>query len=483
MKLDKARYIPTIGLEVHIQLDTVTKLFCADTTEFDAEPNTQISEVSLAYPGALPVLNAKAVDYAVKLGAAIGSDFSRYMIFDRKNYFYPDLPKGYQITQDTTPICLGGRIPIRRENGELFYIQLNRVHIEEDAGKSIHADSGNYSYIDYNRAGVVLLEMVTEPVICSSKDASLFLQEVRRLVRFLGIADGNMGEGSLRCDANISIRREDEEKLGSKVEIKNLNSFKFVQKAIEYEIKRQQELLQKGEGIDSETRLYDSVRNITVGMRSKETLNDYRYFPDPDLSPVVLSEEKIDRIKAEIDVVPWELEDQLSATGELSYQDISLIASDLEIYHYFKRLIEFDVSLKQAANWIAGPIKTYLNKEKSAIANFPIVPETLAVLIKAVENKDIPYKIASSELWEKLLSEPNSKVENLVSRYKQQIEGQGDDLEEIILKIAQENKKEFTAMKNGKKKLVGLFMGLIMKAVDGKVDPAKAREILFKIEL
>lgn len=482
MILVNENYIPTIGLEVHIQLSTNTKLFCSDSTHFKAEPNTQISEVSLAYPGSMPVMNEKVIRYAIKLGLACGSEISRYMIFDRKNYYYPDLPKGYQITQDNSPVCIGGKIPIILNNKTLE-IKLNRIHIEEDAGKSIHDEKGDNSYIDFNRAGVVLLEMVTEPVIHSSQEASRFLQQVRRLVRFLGIGDGNMEEGSLRCDANVSVAQKGSEFLGNKVEIKNLNSFKFVQKAIDFEIQRQVQLLEKSEPIESETRLYDSDKNLTKGMRSKETLNDYRYFPDPDLSPVTVSDLLLEDLKAEMEIVPWELEERLAEISDLNDQDRKIISNSLGTWHYFKDLTDRGINPKVAANWISGPIRTILNQEKLEISDFPVSPESLAILVTAIEKKVLTYKIASGEILDMLFAQKGRGVKSVIEEFSEHGKGTNQDLEDLVRQVVMANPEEFRSLKQGKKKLVGMFMGLIMKETGGKADPNLAREILMKIEL
>jgi len=304
------KYQPVIGLEVHAQLSTASKIFSSESTAFGAEPNTQVSSISLAHPGVLPKLNKTALEYAIKMGLACQSEISRFVIFDRKNYFYPDLPKGYQITQDRTPICKGGFVTIPSSSGEKN-IQLNRIHLEEDAGKSIHTGDKNDTLIDFNRAGVPLIEIVTEPVIQYSEDAAAFLTEVRKLVRYLNICDGNMEEGSLRCDANISVKLAGAPELGKKVEVKNMNSIRNVQRAIDIEIERQISLLEQGGTVVSETRLFDADTSETRSMRAKEELNDYRYFPDPDLSPVVISDAWLQTIKVSMQKLP-KLTDQIS---------------------------------------------------------------------------------------------------------------------------------------------------------------------------
>ncbi|MDH5604342.1 MAG: Asp-tRNA(Asn)/Glu-tRNA(Gln) amidotransferase subunit GatB, partial [Cyclobacteriaceae bacterium] len=385
MKQTDSEYIPVIGLEVHIQLNTKSKLFCDDFNEFGSAPNNNVSIISLAHPGTLPVLNKAVLEKAVKLGKACHCDIATEIIFDRKNYFYPDLPKGYQITQDRTPVCRGGYIPVKLKSGGIREIALTKIHIEEDAGKSIHEEGGDESLLDFNRAGVPLLEMVTDPVINSSEEASSFLYEVRRLVRYLDVSDGNMEEGSLRCDANISVRKASDHVLGSKVEVKNLNSMKNVQKAIEHEIERQVLLLKKGESILSETRMYNAGNGKTYGLRNKETLNDYRYFPDPDLSPVRLSEDFIARITGEMTDNPWEIELQLEKDYNLPEYDASVISENKQLVMFFKEICGHTENYKGASNWIMGPIKSYLNTNKIDIGDFPIAAHKISEIINLID--------------------------------------------------------------------------------------------------
>ncbi|HAP61065.1 MAG TPA: Asp-tRNA(Asn)/Glu-tRNA(Gln) amidotransferase GatCAB subunit B, partial [Cytophagales bacterium] len=356
------KYIPTIGLEVHAQLNTESKIFAPDATAFGQDPNTQISVVSLAHPGTLPKLNRAVVEKAMRMGIACGSKISPIQIFDRKNYFYPDLPKGYQITQDHTPICVGGEVPIRTEAGERT-VKLNRIHLEEDAGKSIHADGEPDTRVDFNRAGVPLIEIVTEPVIDSAEEAAAFMAQIRRLVRFLDVCDGNMEEGSLRCDANISIRPVGQEKLGAKVEVKNMNSLRHVARAVNYEIARQSALLDAGEPIISETRTYNVQQNKTYGMRTKEELNDYRYFPDPDLSPLVISDSWLQEVKSAMPELPWALEQRLQSEYNLPAMDAGVLTDTKAMADFFLAMVDQGAKAKAASNWLMGPVKGYLNDQ------------------------------------------------------------------------------------------------------------------------
>jgi aspartyl-tRNA(Asn)/glutamyl-tRNA(Gln) amidotransferase subunit B len=324
------RYDLVIGLEVHAQLSTESKLFCGDSTAFGAEPNTQISEVSLGYPGTLPVLNKKALEFAISMGLACSCKISQTTFFDRKNYFYPDLPKGYQTTQDNAPICVGGEVPVRPKGQPNRVVRLNRIHLEEDAGKSIHEDGGKETLVDLNRAGVPLIEIVTEPEMHSSEEAYAFLYEIRKLVRYLGICDGNMEEGSLRCDANISVKPKGSTVLGSKVEIKNMNSLRFVQKAIEFEWLRQTQMLENGKIIVSETRQFNPQNGETSSLRSKETLNDYRYFPDPDLSPVLVSDEWLKEIRKSLPTLPETYYEKFTSKLGLPEQDAIFLTENKE---------------------------------------------------------------------------------------------------------------------------------------------------------
>lgn len=409
------KYIPTIGLEVHAQLNTESKIFAPDATAFGQDPNTQISVISLAHPGTLPKLNRAVVEKAMRMGIACGSKISPEQIFDRKNYFYPDLPKGYQITQDHTPICVGGEVPIRTEAGERT-VQLNRIHLEEDAGKSIHAEGEPDTRVDFNRAGVPLIEIVTEPVIDSAEEAAAFMAQIRRLVRFLDVCDGNMEEGSLRCDANISIRPVGQEKLGPKVEVKNMNSLRHVARAVNYEIQRQSALLDAGETVLSETRTYNVQQNKTYGMRTKEELNDYRYFPDPDLSPLVISDQWQDQVRVGMPELPWALEQRLQSAMGLPALDAGVLTDTKAMADYFLAMVEGGSPPKAASNWLMGPVKGYLNDQSVEIEKFPLSPERLTGLIRLVEEGTVGHTVAAQQLFPLMIRQPDQTAEALAQR-------------------------------------------------------------------
>ena len=379
-----------IGLEVHAQLLTKTKLFCADETRFGAEPNTHISPFTLGYPGTLPVLNKEAVRLAIKMGLACNSEIESWNYFARKNYFYPDLPKGYQISQHTTPICKGGYVKISSASGEKR-IQLNRIHLEEDAGKSMHDIDDQFTSLDFNRAGVPLIEIVTEPCLCSADEAVTFLTNLRRLLRYMDICDGNMEEGSMRCDANVSIRRTGDNRLGTKVEIKNLNSIRNVKRAIEYEVNRMRKLAERNEIIIQQTRSFDALNGNTFSMRSKEEANDYRYFPDPDIPPFEVKPELLERIQSEIPPLPEQLVEKYMKSYQLSRYDAEVITDDKETSDYFEAIIRLTPAYKAAANWLLGPVKSYLNENGISISGLTLKPSVLAALISLVEEGRIHF--------------------------------------------------------------------------------------------
>src|SRR6478609_3890827 len=379
------KYQPVIGLEVHAQLSTASKIFAADSTEFGNMPNTHISPITLGHPGSLPRLNKKVVEYAVKMGLACGCEINRYTFFDRKNYFYPDLPKGYQTTQDNAPICKGGRVIIRTEAGEKT-ITLNRIHMEDDAGKNLHLAGETDTLVDYNRAGVPLIEIVTEPDIRSSEDANAVVTELRKLVRYLEVCDGNMEEGSMRCDANISVMLKGAKEYGKKVEVKNMNSMRNVQRAIDFEIIRQIEALEKGETIFSETRQFDAVNGTTHGMRTKEELNDYRYFPEPDLQPVKVTDEWLNEIKSTMPPLPAELYEKFTKTYGLPVYDALVLTDAKEIALFYESVCSFTKNYKAASNWVMGPVKSYLNELTLHIDDFPIPAKMIGELIALVDS-------------------------------------------------------------------------------------------------
>ncbi len=397
------KYETVIGLECHIQLLTKTKMYSSDPAEYGGIPNTNVSVLTLGHPGTLPVVNERAIEFAVRLGLAINANIREQNQFARKNYFYADLPKGYQITQDKTPICNGGFIPIKLKDGSEKHIDITRIHMEEDAGKSLHDIDAFDTLIDLNRAGTPLLEMVTEPVIKSGEEAYAYLNEVRKLVRYLDICDGNMEEGSLRCDANISVMLKGSKTFGKKVEVKNMNSFRNVQRAIDFEIKRQIDLLENGEEIAGETRSYDAIKDLTFSLRSKENANDYRYFPEPDLQPVFIQQEYINQVKATLPVLPSELFRRFTEEYKLSAYDAYQITDSKELATYFLNLIEKNSNYKAAANWLMGPIKSFLNERAMHLSDFPLQPSQIAEIIELIDAGKVSHTAAAQVLFPVLI--------------------------------------------------------------------------------
>jgi len=473
------KYTVVIGLEVHAQLLTKSKIYNTDSAEYGGAPNTHVSVITLAHPGTLPKLNKKAAEFAMKMGLACNCEISRYQIFDRKNYFYPDLPKGYQLTQDRTPICKGGYVTITSKEGDKN-IPLNRIHIEEDAGKSLHLDNETDTLVDFNRAGVPLIEIVTEPALRSSEDAGAFVSEVRKLVRYLEICDGNMEEGSLRCDANVSVMLNGANVYGKKVEIKNMNSIRNVQRAIDHEAERQINLIEKGEQVISETRTYDVSTGDSFGMRTKEELNDYRYFPDPDLSPMVVSKEWLAEIKKTMPALPRELQQKFIIEYKLPAYDAQVLTDAKEIANYFEVVCEHCKNFKAVSNWVMGPVKTYLNELKENEFQFPVSPETLANLIGMVEEGKVSFAVASQKIFQELIKRPDQSPMQLA----QQLNLLQDSNENSILPIVEQVIKEFPLKveeyKKGKKAIVTMFMGEVMKRSKGKADPRLATELILR---
>jgi len=472
------KYKVVIGLEVHAQLLTESKVFCADSTEYGALPNTNISVITLAHPGSMPKLNQSAVDKALMMGLACGSEITRYNIFDRKNYFYPDLPKGYQITQDKTPVCMGGSITINKEDGTEKDIGLTRVHMEEDAGKSIHMEGDPDTIVDFNRAGVPLIEIVTQPEIESSEEAYAFLTEIRKLVRYLEICDGNMEEGSMRCDANISVMLQDATEFGKKVEVKNMNSIRNVQRAIEHEIERQILLVEAGKEIISETRNFDAPSGKTTGMRTKEELNDYRYFPEPDLSPMVISDEWLDSIRAKMPPLPRELYNRFIEAYNLPVYDAQVLTDNKDVALYFEALCKHTKNYKAASNWVMGPVKSYLNELTLHVHDFPIKPEKIAAMISLVDNGSVSFSAASQKLFPALAGKPEADPLKLAEELDLIHESDHDSILPMIEEVLASYPDKVAAYRNGKKGLLGMFMGEIMKKSRGKADPKVTNQLL-----
>ena len=474
------KYSPVIGLEVHAQLSTLSKIFAGDSAMFGDAPNTNVSVVTLAHPGTLPKLNKKAVEFAIKMGLACKSEISRWQIFDRKNYFYPDLPKGYQNTQDKTPICKGGYVTIKTSSGEKLNIVLNRIHLEEDAGKSIHLENEADTLIDLNRAGVALIEIVTEPVIHTSEEASAFLAEVRQLVRYLEICDGNMEEGSMRCDANVSVKLKDASELGKKVEVKNMNSLRNVQRAIDHEIVRQIELLEKGEKVISETRTFDANTGHTHSMRTKEELNDYRYFPDPDLSPLKISDSWLESIKSSMPALPAQRCERYINELGLSEYDASVLTETKEIANYFEAVCLHTKNFKAASNWMMGPIKFFLNENGVEANQLSIKPSAIADVIGLIDEGKINFSIASKQLFPALLANSDKKVVELAKHLNLIQDSNVDSLSPIVDEVIVAFPEKVIEYKKGKKALLAMFMGEVMKRSKGKADPKVINELLFK---
>ena len=472
------KYQPVIGLEVHAQLLTKTKIYNSDSTEFGNLPNTNISTITLAHPGTLPKLNKKVVEYAIKMGLACESEISREQIFDRKNYFYPDLPKGYQITQDKTPICVGGKVRVKPKNGKEKDIRLNRIHIEEDAGKSIHLAEEIDTLVDFNRSGVPLIEIVSEPDLRSSDEAFSFVTEVRKLVRYLEICDGNMEEGSLRCDANISIMLKEASEYGKKVEIKNMNSMRNVQRAIDFEIDRQIEEVEQGNEIYSETRNFDASTGTTSSMRAKEELNDYRYFPDPDLSPLVVSDEWLDSIKEQMPSLPNELYDKYVNEYKLSEYDALVLTDVKEIALYFEELCSKTSNYKAASNWIMGPIKSYLNDLSIDIKQFPINTDKIAKIIELVDGNQLSFSVASQKLFTAMLENPDGEPLQVAEKMNLVQDSDTSTIAPIIDEVLSNYPEKVKEFKKGKKGLLGMFVGEVMKLSNGKADPKVTNQLL-----
>lgn len=469
-----------IGLEVHAQMLTESKIFAGDASSFGAEPNTHISAITLGLPGTLPRLNKRAVELAVRMGLACGCDISRHQIFDRKNYFYPDLPKGYQITQDRTPVCRGGLIPIRLKSGEVKSIRLNRIHLEEDAGKSIHAEGHDETLLDFNRAGTALIEIVTEPVLTSPEEAGAVLAEIRRMVRYLGICDGNLEEGSLRCDANVSVRPQGSGVLGKKVEVKNMNSIRHVQRAIEVEAARQIEVVLRGEEVVSETRLYDAAANTTRSMRIKEELNDYRYFPDPDLAPVVLSDDWLNAIRASMPALPEQVVSHLMEKYALPEYDARVLADDRDVAMYFQSVCEHTPSFKSASNWLMGPVKSYLNEKGIEIGKFPLTPAQLAALVNLIEAGQVSYTAAAQKIFPAWVLQPEADPAQLANALNLLQDSSADSLGPLVDQVIREFPLKVEEYHKGKKAIVTMFMGEVMKRSKGKADPRLTQELILQ---
>ena len=464
-----------IGLETHVQLSTRTKLFSRASTTFGANPNTNVNLVDCGLPGVLPSINKEAFYKAIRLGMAINAQINQTSIFDRKNYFYADLPKGYQITQMDLPIVLGGSIEIFLD-GATKKINITRAHLEEDAGKSIHDEYDGFSAIDLNRAGTPLLEIVSEPELSSAKEAVAYMKAMHQLVTYLDVSDGNMAQGSLRCDANVSIRKNGDKELGTRTEIKNINSFKFIEKAINFEIKRQIKVLESGEKVTQETRLYDSVKDETRPMRSKEFANDYRYFPEPDLLPVVISDEEMQKIKDEFPELPNEKEARYQKQFKLSAYDAQIIASSKSMADFFESAANQTKNYTLLSNWLIGEVSAYLNKELIEINESKLNVDNLAMLINRIDDQTISGKIGKT-IFEEMCINGTSPDEIIESKGLKQISDDGA-IEQIIDTVIKDNSAQVKAYLEGKDKLFGFFVGQVMKLTQGKANPTSVNTIL-----
>lgn len=473
----RSRYKAIIGLEVHAQMLTQSKAYSSDANLYGEAPNTLVSPVSLGHPGSLPVMNKKTVAFAVKLGIACHCEISAFQQFARKNYFYPDLPKGYQITQDKTPICTGGYITIRDDKGEEKPIRLTRIHMEEDAGKSIHDMDVYDTLVDLNRAGVPLLEIVSEPDIASAQEAYNYLTEVRKLVRYLEICDGNMEEGSMRCDANISVMSIDATAYGTKVEVKNMNSIRNVQRAIDYEINRQISLVESGETIAQETRAFDALKGLTVSLRTKEAANDYRYFPEPDLPPITVTKDDIAWVKTQMPPLPRELFLKYTQELHLSDYDAYNLTDSKAIALYFEEVLKNTSHVKTAANWIMGEVKSYLNERGTSIDHFPIEPKRLAGLINLISSGEVSHTTASQKIFPLMLSEKKEASE--IAKEQDLLQSNDTSLVgDIIDMVLVKHTEEVARYKAGEKQLLGFLMGQVMKQAGGKIDPKQGNAVL-----
>jgi aspartyl-tRNA(Asn)/glutamyl-tRNA(Gln) amidotransferase subunit B len=476
-KTEDRKYEAVIGLEVHAQMLTDSKMFCGCSTKFGSEPNSQTCPVCIGMPGVLPVINKRALEFAIKTGFAMNCKISSYSRFARKNYFYPDLPKGYQISQYELPICEAGFIEIVVD-GEAKKIGITRIHMEEDAGKNIHEGGGNYSFVDLNRAGVPLMEIVSEPDIRSPKEAVEYMKKLRTILRYLGVCDGNMEQGSLRCDANVSVRPVGQKEFGIRTEVKNINSFKFVEKALEYEIKRQIKVAEDGGKVIQETRLWDSNKGITESMRGKEEAHDYRYFPEPDLVPIAVGQEWIDEIKSTLPELPDEKRHRFISQYSLPEYDAELLISERSIADWYEAAVAAGGHPKTVSNWVMVELMRLLNEDNKPIEECPLKPEQLAGMLKLMDNGTISGKIAKTVFEEMYRS---GKDADLVVKEKGLVQiSDAEEIEKAIDEILAKSQKEIERYKAGEEKLLGFFVGQVMKITKGKANPQIVNELLKK---
>ncbi|MCB0521257.1 MAG: Asp-tRNA(Asn)/Glu-tRNA(Gln) amidotransferase subunit GatB [Lewinellaceae bacterium] len=472
------KYEPVIGLEIHLQLSTESKAFCADDAAFGGGPNTHVSAISLGHPGTLPRLNKKQVEYAVRLGLALGSKINMTNAFDRKNYFYTDLPKGYQITQDKLPVSVGGSLELRME-GYRRTVRIHHIHMEEDAGKSIHDIAPNHSLIDLNRAGVPLLEIVSEPDLRSAEEVDAFMTAMRQLARYLEISDGNMQEGSMRCDVNVSVRKKGDTRLGERCEIKNVNSMRYARQAIEFETKRQIDLLENGEEISRETLNFNPATGVTTPMRDKESAHDYRYFPDPDLPPVVLEDDWVDGIKGSLPALPQVLFEKFTHEYQLSDYDASLLTAEKSWALYFEAFVKHTQHFKAAANLTINKLMPSLG-EASPLEDASITPGRMAAFVQLIEDGKVSASVAYQRLFPALMEQPEKEPLALAQSLNLLQTADTGFLEKIVDDVMASNPDKVKEFQNGKKGLIGFFMGEVMKASKGKAEPKTANELIAK---
>ncbi|HWP91709.1 MAG TPA: Asp-tRNA(Asn)/Glu-tRNA(Gln) amidotransferase subunit GatB [Thermodesulfobacteriota bacterium] len=470
-------YESVIGLEVHAQLLTESKIFCSCSTKFGARPNSQVCPICLGMPGVLPVLNRKALEYAIRAALATNCEISYKSRFARKNYFYPDLPKGYQISQYEEPLSTNGWLEIE-SNGSKKKVRIRRIHLEEDAGKLIHENSRDRSFVDLNRAGVPLIEIVSEPDISSSEEAVSYLKKLRSILIYIGICDGNMEEGSLRCDANVSVRPKGTKELGTKTEIKNVNSFKFVQKALEYELRRQISLLEGGERVNQETRLFDSARGVTFSMRSKEEAHDYRYFPDPDLLPVQVDVKLTEEIRNSLPELPDARLRRFVDEYNIPIYDAGVLTASKDVADYFEECLRYYNKPKTVSNWIMNEVLRELKGEEEGIKAFPVSPDKLAELLKSIDDGTVSGKMAK-DVFAEMVSTRKAAAEIIAKKGVKQLSDHSE-IEKLVHDVIEKNPEEVSRYRAGQEKLLGFFVGEIMKATAGKANPKLVNEVLRK---
>jgi aspartyl-tRNA(Asn)/glutamyl-tRNA(Gln) amidotransferase subunit B len=474
-------YEAVIGLEIHIQLLTKSKAFSSDSTEYGALPNTQVSPISLGHPGTLPMHNAQAIEKAMKMGLALECDITRINRYSRKNYYYADLPKGYQITQFDTPLCVGGRVPIKTKDGVRKSVRLTRIHMEEDTGKSMHDQDLYDTLVDYNRAGTPLIEVVSEPDIKNGDEAYAFVSEIRRLVRYLEICDGNMEEGSLRCDANISVMPVGSKTFGTKVEVKNMNSISNVKRAIDFEIQRQIALIDAGGTVQGETRGFNGLNGSTFSMRKKEAINDYRYFPEPDLPPTLITDADIQRVRENMPELPESLYKRFTEEYGLNDYDASVLIDDKESAFYFEELVRLGAPHKTASNWVTVTIRGFLNERALNLQDFPLAATQIAEIIQLIQGGSINHSIASQKLFPALIESPESSAQEIVNKLNLATSSDTGFIEELVKQVLSEFPEKVAEFKGGKKGLLGMFVGEVMKRSKGKADPKTTNEWVNKM--